>query len=187
MKELNVDCMKYRKSSHIAGVDVDRMIYETGSCILTIKEAYYSKSEMINNRKVGVNMNGKIIDGYYIEFFEDVKPMSVNSTNRKIISYLIKLKLKCSSSESRMLPNWIGSKIELYFDSDVIMKGEKTGGIRVKTESPIIKIDDKKAIEILNTSKTKSELQENWLKLSKDEKAFPTINALKDKLKTTLK
>ena len=35
--ETNIDCMKYRKSTHLASVDVERWNAEKGSCELTIK------------------------------------------------------------------------------------------------------------------------------------------------------
>lgn len=178
MKELNVDCMKYRKSTHIAGVDVDMIIAEKGKCVLTIKESYYN---------TGVDVSGNNTDGYFLEFIEDVKPMVINSTNRKVVSNIIKIKHKCSSAESRNIKNWKGLSIELIFDESIKMMGKKTGGIRVSPISPIVKVDDKKALELLNTSKTKSDLQLNWGKLSKDEQSFPTIVALKNKLKTELK
>jgi hypothetical protein len=63
-KETNIDCMKYRKSTHLAGVDVEMMIAEKGKCILTIKEAYYN---------TGVDVSGNKTDGYFIEFTENVK------------------------------------------------------------------------------------------------------------------
>jgi hypothetical protein len=40
-KQYDLDCMKFRKSTHLAGVDVDTIVAEKGQCILTIKEAYY--------------------------------------------------------------------------------------------------------------------------------------------------
>ena len=178
MKELNVDCMKYRKSTHIAGVDVDMMIAEKGKCILTIKESYYN---------TGVDVSGNKTDGYFLEFMEDVKPMVINSTNRKVVSSIVKIKHKCSSAESRNISNWKGLKIELIFDESIKMMGKRTGGIRVSPISPIVKIDDKKAVELLSHSKTLKDLQDNWTILSKDEQAFPTVVALKDKLKNTLK
>lgn len=188
MKETNVDSMKYRKNTHIAGVDVDRIVAEKGNCILTIKEAYYSMAEIVNGKRVGVDLNGKVVDGYYIEFEENVKPMAVNTSNRKTINNLVKEKLNCSPAESRMLPNWIGMKIELFFNPDVVMKGEVTGGIRVKPVNPIPDISDKNALSILNGSKTLNELVENWTnKISAKEKNIPTVLALKEQLKTTLK
>tara|TARA_R110000737_G_scaffold81283_1_gene113615 strand:+ start:30 stop:566 length:537 start_codon:yes stop_codon:yes gene_type:complete len=178
MKELNVDCMKYRKSTHLAGVDVDIIIAEKGKCVLTIKESYYS---------TGIDVSGNKTDGYFIEFIEDVKPMVINSTNRKIVASIVKIKNKCSSTESRNIANWKGLSIELVFDESIKMMGKKTGGIRVSPISPIVKVDDKKGIELLISSKTLKELQAKWGFLSKDEQLFPTIVALKNKLKTELK
>lgn len=185
-KETNIDCMKYRKSTHLAGVDVEMMIAEKGKCILTIKEAYYSGIEIINGKSVGVNVNGKVLEGYYIEFLEDTKPMKVNSGNRKTIASIAKIVKKISSVESRNLMSWKGLKIELYFDPDVMFSKEKTGGIKVNPISPIPDISDANALAILNSSKTKTELQANWGKLTKDEKALPSVNATKDKLKNEL-
>lgn len=176
--ERNIDAMKYRKSTHLAGVDVEMIIAEKGNCILTIKDSYYNTN---------VDVSGNNTDGYFLEFEENVKPMVVNSVNRKTISNIIKMNKGCSAVESRNIGNWIGQTIELIFDSSIRMMGKNTGGIRVKPTSPIPNVDDKKALELLNTSKTLQELQENWSKLSKQEQKLPTINALKDKLKTTLK
>lgn len=123
MKETQIDSMKYRKSTHLAGIDVETIVNEKGSCILTIKEAYYDK---------GVDVSGNKSDGYFIEFAEDIKPMMVNSINRKTINAVVKESKKCTSAESRFLPNWIGMTIELSFDETVKMMGKVTGGIRVK-------------------------------------------------------
>lgn len=175
--ERNIDAMKYRKSTHLAGVDVEMIIAEKGQCILTIKDSYYDTN---------VDVSGNKTDGYFLEFEENVKPMVVNSINRKTISNIIKMNKGCTAVESRNIGNWIGQTIELVFDSTVRMMGKNTGGIRVKPTSPIPNIDDKKALELLNTSKTLQELQENWSKLSKQEQKLPTVNALKDKLKNEL-
>lgn len=170
--------MKYRKSTHLAGVDVETIIDEKGSCILTIKEAFYD---------TGVDVSGNKTDGYFITFVEAVKPMVVNSVNRKTIADMIRIEKKLSATESRNIGNWIGQKIELIFNADVKMMGKVTGGIRIAPKSPIANISDANAIDVLNTSKTILELQANWGKLSKDEQGLPTVNALKDKLKNLLK
>lgn len=177
MKERNLDCMKYRKSTHLAGVDVEMIIAEKGNCILTIKDAYYDR---------GVDVSGNKTDGYFIEFVEDVKPMVVNSGNRKTIASLIKLNNKCSAAESRNVDNWVGAKIELYFDESRKMMGKVTGGIGVVAKSPIPNISDENALSILNESKVLEDLKINWSRLSKDEQALPTVNSLKDKLKKQL-
>ena len=173
-KEFNVDCMKYRKSTHLAGVDVEAFILEKGKCIVTIAKAYYDKN---------VDVCGRKTDGYFIEFKEDIKPMIVNSTNRKTIATICKNKLNVSTSESRNIGKWIGLQIELYFDEKVKMKGEEVGGIRVKQMAHIPEISDKNAIEILSKSNNLNELKENWSKLTKEEQTLPTVIALKDKLK----
>lgn len=175
--ERNIDAMKYRKSTHLAGVDVEMIIAEKGECILIIKDAYYN---------TGVDVSGNKTDGYFIVFKENVKDMVVNSVNRKTISNIVKINKNCTAVESRNIGNWIGQTIELDFDSNVKMMGKVVGGIRVKPTSPIPNVDDKKGIELLSTSKSLQELQENWKKLTSQEQKLPSINALKDKLKTTL-
>jgi hypothetical protein len=176
--EKNIDCMKYRKSTHLAGVDVETIIDDKGKCILTIKDAYYDK---------GVDVSGNKTDGYFIEFVEGVKPMVVNSVNRKTIADIVKKTKNLTSVESRNIGNWLGLKIELIFDANVKMMGKITGGIRVAPISPIPTISDVNALQVLNASKTITELQANWSKLSKEEQAIPTVMALKESLKTTLK
>ena len=123
MKEHNIDAMKYRKHSHLAGVDVSIIASEKGKCVLTIKDAYYSK---------GVDVSGNKTDGYFLEFAEDVMDMVVNSSNRKQISQNLVLEKGLSLVESRNIGNWIGYKIELYHDETIRMMGKIVGGIRVK-------------------------------------------------------
>ena len=178
MKEHDVDCMKYRKTTHLAGVDVDIITTEKGKCVLTIKDAYYDR---------GVNVSGNKTDGYFIEFLEDVKPRVVNSGNRKNIASIVKIKKGCTSSESRNLTNWLGTVIQLEFDESVMMMGKRTGGIVVSLISPIPDIDDTNARNILGASKDLNALKSNWSKLNKNEQALPSIMALKNKLKNTLK
>lgn len=141
MKETNVDCMKYRKSTHVAGVDVEAIISEKGKCIVTIKEAYYSK---------GVDVSGNKTDGYFLEFVEDVKPMVVNSGNRKTIALLCKTEKNISSIDSRNISNWVGMRIELIFDQNVKMMGQIVGGIKVKPQSVVI---EKKPLSEANFAK----------------------------------
>ena len=177
MRETDIDSMKYRKSTHLAGIDVEAIVSEKGSCILTIKEAYYNTN---------VDVSGNKTDGYFISFIEPVKDMVANSGNRKIINDIVKEKLGCTSAESRMLPKWKNIQIDLWFDPTVKMMGKVTGGIKVK---PVVKkvISDVNALSILNKSKTIDELKINWELLTPIEKNIPTAMALKEKLKTTLK
>lgn len=129
MKEHGIDSMKYRKSTHIAGVDVEAIVDDKGQCILTIKDAFYQKN---------VDVSGNKTDGYFLEFEEDIKPMVVNSTNRKAIANLVQKQTNCTPSESRKINRWVGIQIELYFDPTVKMMGQVTGGIKVKP-MPVVK------------------------------------------------
>jgi hypothetical protein len=131
MKETGIDCMKYRKSTHLASVDIDSIISEKGKCLLTIKEAYFAK---------GIDVSGNKTDGYFLEFEEDVKPMVANSTNRMKIAKIIKENKGLNSVESRNIGNWIGWKIELIVDNNVKMMGQVVDGIRVieTIELPIL-------------------------------------------------
>ena len=178
MKEINIDCMKYRKSTHLAGVDVDMISAEKGKCVLTIKDAYYN---------TGVDVSGNRTDGYFLEFMEAVKPMVVNSTNRKVIASIIKIKNKCTGAASRNIGNWKGLKLELIFDENVKMMGKLTGGIRVSPISPISKISDVNAKKMLNSSDDLKELVSNWNKLTSEEKSLPSVVAFKESLKKELK
>jgi hypothetical protein len=177
MKETEIDSMKYRKSTHLAGIDVEAIVSDKGSCILTIKEAYYDTN---------VDVSGNKTNGYFIDFIEDVKPMVANSGNRKIINDIVKEKLGCTSAESRMLPNWKNLQVDLYFDPSIKMMGKVTGGIKVKAVVKKV-ISDINALSILNTSTSIAELQTNWGKISPSEQHLPTVIALKESLKTTLK
>ena len=176
--ETNIDCMKYRKSTHLAGVDVEMIIAEKGNCILTIQDCFFDK---------GVDVSGNKTDGYFVNFKEAVKPMVVNSTNRKTIASIVKVKKELSSVESRNIGNWNDITIELYFDPTVKMMGKVTGGIKVKPESPIPNISDINAIGLLNSAKTLKELVTLWGSLSVGEKSLPSVLSLKETLKTTLK
>ena len=122
-KITDIDCMKHRKSTHLAGVDVETIQLEKGKCILTIKEAYYQDK---------VNVSGNKTDAYFISFEEsEIKDMVVNSTNRKVISNLVKNAKNLTTAESRNLKNWTGLKLELFFDPTIKMMGQVVGGIRI--------------------------------------------------------
>jgi hypothetical protein len=124
MKEENIDCMKYRKSTHIAGVDVEMKRGKNDEpFIVTIKNAFYDTK---------VDVSGNKTDGYFLEFEEkDVKPMVVNSINRKTIAFILQEGFGMSTLESRNIGNWNGLKIELTYDPSVKMMGKVVGGIRI--------------------------------------------------------
>jgi len=122
MNEFNIDCMKYRKSTHLASFDVDVIVQEKGICILTVEKCYYSTK---------VQVHGKSTDSYFIKFVEPVKEMLVNATNRKTIAKIVKELKNCTATESRNIGNWTGIKLQLYVDENVKFGGEIVSGIRV--------------------------------------------------------
>ena len=74
----------------MAGVDVEIIIAEHGRCILTISDAYFGR---------GIDVSGSKTDGYFIHFAENgIKPMMVNSGNRKNIANIVKKNNKGMSS-----------------------------------------------------------------------------------------
>lgn len=187
MIERDVDCMKYRTHTHLASVDVNVIIEEKGVCVLTIKDAYYSKSEMKDGKKVGTNLNGKITDGYYLEFIEDVLPMCVNSGNRETLASISKQVKNIPATESRKVSNWIGLKVEMYVKDGVRLGAEIKSGIRIKAYAPpkALTIDEAKAK--LNESKTLVELGSNWGSIGRDAQKLPGIEEHKNELKGKLK
>jgi hypothetical protein len=164
MKEHNIDAMKYRKHSHISGVDVEMITSEKGNCILTIKDAYYSK---------GVDVSGNKTDGYFLEFEEDVMPMVCNSTNRKRIANNLMIEKKITPLESRNIGNWVGLKINLKFDPNIKMMGKVTGGIVVDSikllPNLIIDSDNFKAVKdaVINKGYTIEQVRSKY-NLSKE-------------------
>jgi len=124
MKEENIDAMKYRKSTHLAGVDVDMM----DNKILTIKKCWY---------ETNVDVSGNKTSGYFIEFNQPVKDMLVNSTNRAIITKVVNQITGWPMKDCRNIGNWAGIKIELFFNESIKMMGKVTGGIRIK-EMPVV-------------------------------------------------
>lgn len=149
-KEREIDCMRYRKSTHLAGIDVETIIAEMGSCILTIKDAFYSRN---------VDVSGNKTDGYFLDFEESVKPMVINSINRKTITDIVKIQKSLDSASARNIGNWIGVQIELSFDSSIKMMGKVVGGIRVrntqliKQKQPITPERFAKALDAIKAGK----------------------------------
>ena len=179
MKETNIDSMKYRKFTHIAGVDVELVVAEKGKCEYTIKECYYQKN---------VDVSGNKTDGYFIEWLENgVMPMVVNSGNRKTIAQIaLQTKQLPSMSEARNIGNWAGLKIELRFNPNVKMMGKIVGGIEVVMPEfkPVARISDVNALAKLEKCSTYEELTEVYKTISVDERNLPTIQGALAKLKT---
>jgi len=126
-KEINIDCRKYRKSTHLAAADLDAMSIEGKPLIFTIKEAWYETK---------VDVSGTATDGYFCSFVEDIKDMVINSTNRKTIAGFAKINGH-NEVDCWNIGNWSGIKIELYPLRDIKAFGKIQDGIRIKPLQPV--------------------------------------------------
>jgi len=104
------------KSDHLGVIDLEEMIESKTSLIVKIKEVKQER---------GAKVAGKSIDAN-IAYFDNIKPLVLNSTNANVIRRI---------TGSSHIENWAGTTIELFIDYSVKMKGEVTGGVRVKSVS----------------------------------------------------
>ena len=159
------------KSDHLGVVDLEELIESKKSLIFTITHV---------NQEIGVNVAGTKGNFNIAYFKEQIKPLVLNATNASIIRKL--------SGGSTNTDNWKNVLCELYIDSTVKMKGQVVGGVRIKSNSPIInQISDVNALSVLSKSTTIEELQTNWLSLSKESQSLVTVIAKKDSLKVELR
>ena len=164
----NVNVMMYRNNTHLASIDV------VEPKILTVKKCIYAED---------VNVNGRKTNGLFMSFIENVKDMKVNTTNKKIIVNIL-ISGGLSLEKAVMSENWKGLKIELYSDPNVTMKGERTGGIRVRKNNPIPNVSSDKAIGLIKKCKSLEDLKKCWETLSIEEKKLPEVVAEKETKKS---
>lgn len=129
MKEINIDCRKHRKSTHLASADLDAMTVEGKKLIFTIKEAWYETK---------VDVSGSKTDGYFCSFQEPIKDMVINSTNRKVIAGFARQN-GFDEVECYNIGNWGGIKLELYPLRNIEAFGKVQDGIRIKPVQPVEK------------------------------------------------
>lgn len=113
---------KVFKSDHLGVADLEEYLEEGRTLIFTIKEV---------RQEFGVKVAGTKKDANIAYFKEqNVKPLVLNATNSKII--------KSFNKNSPFLEDWANTRIELFIDSSVKMKGETVGGVRIKPKQPAI-------------------------------------------------
>ena len=149
---------KVFKSDHLGIADLEEFIEEGKSLIFTIKEVKQYILES-GSRNSGVVVAGKRISANIAYFVEDIKPLVLNSTNSKTV--------KEFNDGSHFVEDWSNTKVELFINASVKMKGETVGGVRIR--KPIIKLPD------LNPEHPKW----NAAKKSVEEKTY-TVEALKE-------
>ena len=112
---------KVFKSDHLGAADLEEMTEENKDLIFTINEV---------KQEFGAIVAGKKIDANIAYFKEAIKPLVLNSTNSKQVAKF---------ANSKFVEDWAGLTIELFIDSNVKLKGEIVGGVRIRPVQPILK------------------------------------------------
>lgn len=110
---------KVFKSDHLGVADLEDLIEEKKRLIFTIKEVKQEYKTLVAGKKIDAN----------IAYFEEqIKPMVLNATNSKIV--------KSFNNNSPFVEDWSNTKVELYIDSNIKMKGDLVGGVRINPKQP---------------------------------------------------
>jgi hypothetical protein len=112
---------KVFKSDHLGSADLEEMIEDKKQLIFKIKEV---------KQEYGTKVAGKEIDANICYFYEDIKPLVLNSTNSKQVAKF---------ANSKFVEDWANLMLELFIDSSVKMKGEVVGGVRIRPVQPTVK------------------------------------------------
>ncbi len=113
---------KVYKSDHLGVVDLEEMLEQGKPLIFTIKHV---------KQEIGVLVAGNRGDHNIAYFVEPIKPMVLNAGNAAIVRGF-------SQGKSTDTDKWNNIPIELYIDSNVKMKGQIVGGMRIKPLQPKI-------------------------------------------------
>ncbi len=141
---------KVFKSDHLGVADLEDLIEEKKKLVFTIKEV---------RQEIGVKVAGHKGNHNIAYFKESIKPLVLNATNSRIV--------KAFNHGSPFVEDWTNTIIELYIDANVKMKGEITGGVRIRTVQPVT---------------TKPELtpnHERWTEIVEKVKSGVTIDKVK--------
>lgn len=111
---------KVYKSDHLGVVDLEEMVEQGKPLIFTIKHV---------KQEIGVVVAGNKGNHNIAYFVEPIKPWVLNAGNAAIVRSF-------SESRSTDTDNWNNIPVELYIDSNVKMKGQIVGGVRIKPIQP---------------------------------------------------
>jgi hypothetical protein len=113
---------KVAKSDHLGTPDLEDMKEKGHDLVLTISHV---------KQEYGARVAGKTIDAN-IAYFKNpnIKPLVLNATNAKVLK---------GFALSPFVEDWNDLIIQLYLDANVMMKGEKVGGVRIRPIQPVIK------------------------------------------------
>lgn len=163
---------KLRNPNYLGGWDLQDENGKTNDIVVTIKEV---KSEFVFNQKAQME------EPVLTVFFNECKPIILNSTNRKTLKKV---------TDTSYIEEMAGKRIQLT-TKRIKAFGEFHDAIRivniVVSNVKVETVDVKKCINILLESKTLAELVEKWNSLTAKEKATTEVLSEKERLKTTLK
>ncbi len=114
---------KVFKSDHLGIADLEDFLEDGKKLIFTIKEVKQELDVRVAGRKGNHNI------AYFVE---PIKPMVLNATNSKVV--------KSFNEKSPFVEDWANTKVELYIDPTVQMKGEIVGGVRIRPVQPKAKL-----------------------------------------------
>jgi len=110
---------KVFKSDHLGVADLEDFIERNEAMFYTIKEV---------KQEYGITVAGRKGNHNIAYFVEGIKPLVLNATNSKIV--------KSFNNGSPFVEDWRNTKIELFIDANVKMKGEIVGGVRIRPIQP---------------------------------------------------
>lgn len=113
---------KVFKSDHLGVADLEDFLEEGVDLVFTIKEVKQEINVPVAGRK----------GNYNIAYFEEpIKPLVLNVTNSSIV--------KRFNQDSPWVEDWGNTRVKLYIDPNVKMKGSVVGGVRIRTIQPPMK------------------------------------------------
>lgn len=151
-KEQLTHYRKVFKSDHLGSADLEEMIEEGKSLIVTIEYVKQEYDVVVAGKKGNFN----------IAYFTDktIKPLVLNAINSK--------QVRKFANGSPFVELWKNIPIELFVDSTVKLKGEIVGGVRIKPQQPTIKKP------VLN------EKHSRWEEIKERVKAGVTLNQIRN-------
>lgn len=109
------------KSDHLGVADLEDFIEEKKSMVFTITHV---------KQEINVTVAGKKGNFNIAYFAEGIKPLVLNNTNAKVI--------KIFAGGSPFVEDWKNIPVELFIDDTIKLKGELTGGVRIKNIKPTL-------------------------------------------------
>lgn len=110
---------KVFKSDHLGVADLEEFLEEGKNLVFTIRQV---------KQEIGATVAGRKGDFNIAYFVEPIKPLVLNSINSS--------RVKGFAKGSPFVEDWVNIPIELYIDSNVKMKGQIVGGVRIRSKQP---------------------------------------------------